>query len=479
MAYYTKAIQIEPEFDRIYYRMGEVWSAQNNWKQSISAYRKAIELNPDFPWSYVRLGNAFYQLKQIQKSINVYRKAIKIRPDFAITYHKLGTVLIQMRRWGEVISTYRKAVAQGLTLSAESQYNQGLAYSQKERWGKAVQAYIDAIELEPDSHFWFYRQNFWDVLSRQKKLERVADICTKAAQEKLDSVWCCTNLGKARTLQRRFEEAAQALSAGSYRRAIEIHPEWKAPQVELEKVGKPDFLIIGTQKGGTTSLYYYLCHHPQILPALTKEIEFWSRGAYQGIDWYLSHFLPTPIDQNIVTGEATPSNLDHRGAAESIFEFYPDIKIIVILRNPIDRAISHYHHWFRNSWESRSLEDAVQQQIKKLQSYPDRVWDQANGYIARSTYIHFLRKWMSIFPREQFLILKSEDFYNAPQKVLGETFRFLNLSQYIISEYRCYNSGTYSDTESSVVETLNSYFHPYNQELEDFLEMRFTWEVGV
>lgn len=103
----------------------------------------------------------------------------------------------------------------------------------------------------------------------------------------------------------------------------------------------PDFIIIGAQKGGTSSLFSYLKQHSQLQLPDKKEIHFFDNDYQKGVNWYRSHF-PMKIFDNIKTGEATPYYLFHPHAPQRIFQHCPKVKLIVMLRNPTDRAYSHY-----------------------------------------------------------------------------------------------------------------------------------------
>ena len=125
----------------------------------------------------------------------------------------------------------------------------------------------------------------------------------------------------------------------------------------------PDFLIIGTQRGGTTSLYHYLQAHPCIRPASTKEVHFFDTKFHKGLAWYRGHF-PTRIEQSsvnrlhghsLMTGEATALYLFHPHAPKRVAKALPFVKLIVLLRNPVDRALSHYYHAIKHGYETLSF----------------------------------------------------------------------------------------------------------------------------
>ena len=125
----------------------------------------------------------------------------------------------------------------------------------------------------------------------------------------------------------------------------------------------PDFLIIGTQRGGTTSLYDYLSEHPCIAGAVKKEIEFFDLNYHRGIGWYRAHF-PSVLERlyarrargrKLVTGEATPYYLFHPHAPRRMQEAAPESRLIILLRNPVERAYSHYWHEVRHGSYTRML----------------------------------------------------------------------------------------------------------------------------
>jgi hypothetical protein len=210
------------------------------------------------------------------------------------------------------------------------------------------------------------------------------------------------------------------------------------------------------------------------LPAVKKEIYFWSGNFDKGKDWYLSHFPPIPPGENFLTGEATPTYFRVKNGAEQVFKMFPKVKLIMLLRNPIDRAVSHYHHEVRLKRENRSLEEAIAS-IEKLQKEEKDYWHNDLPYVTFGLYVEFIQKWMAVFPREQFLILKSEDFYDAPGDTMKKVFDFLRLPDYKIAEYEKLNPGYYPPVNESIRQQLSDYFLPYNRRLEEYLGVEFNW----
>jgi hypothetical protein len=133
----------------------------------------------------------------------------------------------------------------------------------------------------------------------------------------------------------------------------------------------PDFIIIGTQKGGTTFLFKLLSNHPYVRLPFRKEIEYFDIHFEKGINWYRSQF---PIRKsNIITGESTPHYMSHPHVPKRIVEVIPHVKLIVILINPVDRAYSHYQHNVRMKRESLAFDDAIAIENERLQGEIDKM----------------------------------------------------------------------------------------------------------
>jgi len=247
----------------------------------------------------------------------------------------------------------------------------------------------------------------------------------------------------------------------------------------------PHFLIIGAQKGGTSSLYRYLSQHPQILPGIRKEIHFFDLHYHKGVKWYQAHF---PLLQDCcITGEASPFYLCHPHAPKRIFQRIPNVKLIVLLRNPVERAISHYFHTVRHKREKLSIEEAFRNEerrilpelakMKKDESYSSDVY-QRHSYKSRGIYVDQLKAYAEYFDREQMIILSSEDFFHNSAETLKKVFSFLNVApEFSPDDISPKNVGMY-DSEvvpESIYQYLTDYFAAYNEELYEFLGSDFEW----
>ena len=184
----------------------------------------------------------------------------------------------------------------------------------------------------------------------------------------------------------------------------------------------PDFLIIGGAKSGTTTLYQYLCRHPQVYMSTPKEPDFFAVDAQyaKGMDWYSSLFSEARADQ--ICGEASTTYSrwqQHPQAAERIAQALPDVKLIYIMRHPVDRAYSFYVHkykeGFRHKAESTVL-DTFEKTIK-----------QQSEFLDSSYYMEQIDKFLPFFPRESFLFLLMEDLIYRPAETLKTILNFINV----------------------------------------------------
>lgn len=193
---------------------------------------------------------------------------------------------------------------------------------------------------------------------------------------------------------------------------------------------KINFLIVGTQKGGTTALDVYLRSHPDIGMASIKEIHFFDNEDYfksEQVDYNLYHrFFPTFLE-NQIHGEATPIYMYWQAAPQRIWTYNPHIKLIILLRNPISRAYSHWNMERDRNAESLSFFEAIQKENERCREalpFQHRVF----SYLDRGFYTKQIRHLWNYFPKHQILILKSEDLNQFPQPTLDKIYQFLDVS---------------------------------------------------
>lgn len=246
----------------------------------------------------------------------------------------------------------------------------------------------------------------------------------------------------------------------------------------------PNFIIIGTVRSGSTSLYYNICEHPSVLQAAYDEIGFFDSNFHLGIDWYRSMF-PTKNKMNDVlkdqicsiTGEDTPFYFWKKEAAERIYQILPNIKLILICRNPIDRAYSNYNLAIRNGSEKFSFENAIEDEIKFMDNHTFRECaDRPRSYLTKGLYAEQLKIWYEIFSKEKILIISTEELQKRPVDTLSNVYEFLKIPQYSIKNIQKQKSAKYDKMNQATRKKLQSYFEPHNRVFFNMIQKEFDWD---
>ena len=195
---------------------------------------------------------------------------------------------------------------------------------------------------------------------------------------------------------------------------------------------RPDFLGLGVQKGGTTSLDAMLRQHPDVLLPDCKELQFFSLHYSLGEAWYGGQFAAAQPGQ--CCGEITPYYLFHPLAPARIRDLLPGVKLIVLLRDPVERALSQLFHSKRLGVEPLEPEQALLAEVQRLRDAEVVIAaggrhrsHQEHSYVARSRYELQLARYEALFSADQMLLLRSEDFFDDPNRVWQRLLTFLNL----------------------------------------------------
>jgi hypothetical protein len=255
----------------------------------------------------------------------------------------------------------------------------------------------------------------------------------------------------------------------------------------------PDYIIAGAQKSGTTSIWAYLNEHPNVKPALRKEVNFFDANYDRGLDWYRSYFPLSAPDHvyatsfpETLTGESCANYMFHPLAPRRIAETVPRAKIIFLLRNPVDRAFSHYQLKLRRRQESLSFDDAITAEAGRLAGEEEKIISQGNyfseshdrfSYLARGRYFDQIIRWQALFPPEQLLILESKEFYDHTGDVFRRVLNYLKLPSWQPLQFGNRFPGRYHEKMSDATRRrLVDYFAPHNERLFAHLRMRFDWD---
>lgn len=253
----------------------------------------------------------------------------------------------------------------------------------------------------------------------------------------------------------------------------------------------PNFVILGAQKAGTTTLYDNLVKHPSVHSCDIKEVHFFDTNWSKGENWYRAHFATerekrAAQEQQIswITGEGSPYYMFHPLVAGRMKQVCPEARLIIILRDPVERAYSHYQHERRKGREPLSFENALADEEQRLAGEADRIISgaadtsfshQHYSYKARGHYADQLEEWFRHFPREQFLILDSKLLNADFAGTLREVHNFLGIESLELPQPKRSNVGSYDTMDAKTKAELNAYFAPQNKRLFELLQRDFSW----
>ena len=248
----------------------------------------------------------------------------------------------------------------------------------------------------------------------------------------------------------------------------------------------PGFIIIGAQRGGTTSLYNYLVGHPDVKPALVKEVHYFDMNYSKGIDWYRAHFpLTGKTGGTFMTAEASPYYIFHPHGAKRVATNLAGVKLIAMLRDPVERAYSHYQHEVRNGHETLNFEEALEAEDGRLRCEIEKMEMNEHyysfnhhrfAYLMRGCYADQLERWFTLCGKDRLLVIKSEDFYGDPPGVFSQACDFLGLKRWELKKYKQFNEARYSAMDPATKQRLREHFKPHNRRLYELIDRNMGWE---
>ena len=403
-------------------RQSQELNQQGSTQEAIAILDQAMKLQPDYPDAYQETANILRQENQLDAMVQYLLKAINRCPTFREPYHCLA-LLDFWSRW-DLISPELLALA--IATCQES---------------------LKRIPTDDLSLQMLIHSTIGDLLTAQNNLHgAIASFQTSA------------NLARKEKGYRNNPNSNQL----------------KANQ-------GPDFFIIGGMKCGTSSLRLYLARHPQVVTPVKKEIHFFNTEKINhGLDWYLSYFPQKTTADNFISGEATPC-LNHHGIWHKIHEHFPNIKLILLLRNPVDRTFSHYHHVARGLKPAHGFEQEIEtdlinrNHLSTASNAHDITHLVQSDCIRRSLYVYWLKEWLKVFSRENILILESEAFYQNTSESMEQVYNFLALEKHHMPTYSPANQGSYTKIAPALREALSHYFRPHNQQLMELLNRELSW----
>lgn len=293
----------------------------------------------------------------------------------------------------------------------------------------------------------------------------------------LQAGYCLTALGAFELATKFIRNATDIFSAISHPRLFEDMDENWVPL-------HPTFLVIGVAKAGTTSLSHYISCHSRVLSPVTKEVNYFG-APERGFGWYLAHFPRRPPGERyFISGEARVGNFENWLAPELVKKSLPGVRLIAVLRDPVERAISHYYNDKRVGTETRSLRQAMDEELSYLDCPDDRLdtnlhdyYVSQRSYLSAGLYARHLSNWMRSFTAEEILIVVSEELNSDPDLQMRRVFQHLGLNYEELDEYPNKLAGTYDQQSRDEIRAkLVRFFEAHNERLYGLLNRRLNWQ---
>lgn len=243
----------------------------------------------------------------------------------------------------------------------------------------------------------------------------------------------------------------------------------------------PRLVIPGAMKAGTTSLFEYLRGHPQLLASREKEVHYFDMNFHRGPAWYTRQIprirgvaacRPLPF-------ESSPYYLFEPRVPERVHELMPDVKLVILLRDPVDRAFSHYHNNRRLGREPLSFEDAIDAEEERLAGEEQRLLGDPEAvslshkwysYLQRGIYVEQLLRWRAWFPPEQMLVVDAWRLFTTPRAVLAEVLTFVGVDAWEPANFNPRNHGGHGEVMRPETRArLEAFFGPYQRRLAELI----------
>lgn len=257
----------------------------------------------------------------------------------------------------------------------------------------------------------------------------------------------------------------------------------------------PRVVIVGAAKAGTTSLFNLLSQHPQFIPSTTKEVHFFDNRYRRGEAWYRSHF-PTfarlwkrrVAQGKAMTGEASPYYSFHPYAIARMSRDLQGAKLIMMVRDPVRRARSHFEHNVRKGIETLTFREAITSERERIECGLGKIMDDPNyysseyrdySYLARGLYADQLENIYKYYDRDDVLVVGSEEFFSNTVEVFWKVCDFVGLDRSVPIDTKPKNTGEYDESDSDLVKEMYRYYRPHNERLFSLVGRDFGWNGAV
>ncbi len=255
----------------------------------------------------------------------------------------------------------------------------------------------------------------------------------------------------------------------------------------------PGLLLAGGQRCGTTSLYQALTQQPQFFrPVWRKGVHYFDMAYEQGTDWYRSHF---PLKSTVRRAserhatlstcfESSPYYLFHPRAAERIRETLPEVRVVVLVRDPVERAVSAHAHELARGFETLTLAEALDAEPGRLTGETERMLADPSyqshahrhqAYRSRGEYAPQLERLAGVLGRDRIKVIDSHRFFTEPEEVFDDLLDWLGTRRLVETRFERHNARPHADLDPGLRRDLTTHFEPYDAQLAPWLGRPVSW----
>lgn len=250
---------------------------------------------------------------------------------------------------------------------------------------------------------------------------------------------------------------------------------------------QPTFIVVGAQRAGTTSLYRVLSAHPSVVrPTAAKGTEYFDVNYHRGMRWYRGHFPLRRLTsrRGAVTFESSGYYLFHPRAAERIGRDLPDVKIVVVVRNPVERAYSAHRHELARGFEEEPFETAIALERYRTRAEEERILaDPAyqsfehrhHAYLARGRYAEQIERYIEALGPDRVYVMDADRFFEQPAEEFGALSRWLGLSPWQPTVFPWENARARSPMPAELRDSLSGYFEAHDDRLAQLMGRTPRW----
>lgn len=402
--------------------------------------------------------------------------------DLGVDIHLIPTLLY--RRGLKELAECHFEDAEEIFRAAVAEINEGfrwpwigiiLSLLRQNRTSEAIEQTLTAAMTLPNSTAQSPIPLPWWLFQGEGGNPAVADSLQQVINRYPDDQEALISLSMVEAKLSQYKEAVNAI-----KRAAELRWNTNDSNISLQKRKtndrkSPSFIIIGQPKAGTTSLFDLISNHEDIDPPLLKEPSYWSLYHNNGRKWYSYIFPPIDHRPGTITFEASTSYFHNPMACIRIAEAWPSIKLVVVLRDPVERAFSEYHQYLRLGLEKRSWEDVIKNEIENIAECPltpegMREQDINDSFLLRSASLPHLKRYLAHFSSKQILTIDYRNLSNQPLAEMNRIYDFIGITASSKKDLPRLNEGHYHEMNKQTKNLLTTWFADHNRVLDRLVQ---------